>query len=1273
MNKSNYKVNYNKYKLNYSNSPHKSNELRQCHNYKNHQANADSGTTGHFISIEDGAIMQDVKLVEKEKGITVEQPDGSTITSIATGKLPWTWLPEEARTVHIFESLTGSLLSIGLLCDAGYEVTYNKQEVKVTMEGQTVITGKRINKLWMIDLQKGDDSRNSTAQMIANANHAELVKYAHLTMGAPTLSTFMKALKKGYINPPGVNAEIVRKNPPNTTATAKGHLNLIRQGIRSTKEKDAKESEDEEEREFTFPSKRYNQEKFIVCTLQVFNTAELQKLHVDLAGKFPYSSSRSKQYWAIFYSEETNYIHIELLATRSTRDILQAYLAAIEYFDVRGIQTKFIHMDGETSHELEKVIKKKDIKIQFCPPSNHRALKAERAIQTTKNHAIASFCTTDPNFPMKEYDLLVPQIELTLNLMRGSPTNPSISAWHHVHGPFNWASTPIAPIGTKVVIHERANDRGSWAVHGKDGFYIGPKLNHYRCYEVLVTDTGGTRTSDTVAWYPAQCVMPGGSYVELITEAIKDLTKWIQQSTLIPATMISNRSALNQATDTLSAALKTYKEIFQKQHQSDTSESTITTNTPSIESEVQPQQATDTQEVSENVQIQRVSPTLVDKEDTTSSKVGTQSQQQKKTRARPNKQQRLRDKKPQSRQRSPMKSTKAILNHQVRPKRIIPNRTFADGVEMIRPKKNERGHKHTIAMLKEVAHFNHQAKALRKAPQKVEKVESTGRTLNFRMAMNSTEKEQWIKANDEEFQRFKDTGTMNFIQKSSIPKNRTVAYYNPQVKVKSVDGTNTYRVRGTIGGDKVDYPGLVAANTADLKTIKLLINSVISTPSAKFMTIDIKDFYLGTILPRSEYMRISINHMSRKFAEENNLTDENGYYYVEIVKGIYGLPQAGLLAQKKLIHTLQINGYNMCPNTPCLFKHESRKIAFTLVVDDFGIKYESEKDVHHLISTLEQHYKLHIDWTGTDYVGLALKWEYEQKRVSLSMPGYVKQAIERFGAPDGPGALSPMIYEPPKYGKKIQYAENEEEGVPNKEQLKRIQQIVGVFLYYARAIDYSILTAITTISTRQKNINDKLLTAVERMLSYINRFPDAKVIYEASKMELITHADASYLSETGARSRAGGIMWLGDSQHPNQINGAVTCICKIIDTVVASAAEAEYAGLFILAQEAEALRIALEEMGHKQKATTVYCDNACAVGIANDTVKQKRSKALDMRFHWVRDRVRVGHFTIKWIKGIDNLADFFTKPLPAKEHQVIKRKLVHSPDNSDKAQAMRIK
>ena len=574
-------------------------------------------------------------------------------------------------------------------------------------------------------------------------------------------------------------------------------------------------------------------------------------------------------------------------------------------------------------------------------------------------------------------------------------------------------------------------------------------------------------------------------------------------------------------------------------------------------------------------------------------------------------------------------------------------------------------------MAKEVKRFNQQIKALKaiKAKYKDERV------LNFRMAMNSDENKHWIQANDEEFERFDDTKTIKYVHKAEIPADRKIAYYNPQIKVKTANDITTYRVRGTIGGDKVDYPGLVAANTADMKTIKLLLNSVISTNGAKFMTLDIKDFYLGTVLPRKEYMRISEKQMSQKFIDKHNLQNklENGYYYAEISKGIYGLPQAGLLAQEKLIQLLKQHGYSMMPNTPCLFKHETRNIMFSLVVDDFGVKYCDEADAQHLITTLQEEYKLHIDWTGADYVGLTLDWNYEQHTVALSMPGYVKRALERFGTPLGAGANSPMIYEPPKYGEKIQYANTDDnELAANANNTKRLQQIVGVFLYYARAVDYSILTAITTISTRQSKMTDKLMQAVERLLAYMHKYPDAKVIYKASNMQLITHADASYLCETGARSRAGGIMWLGDTANPTQVNGAVTCICKIIDAVVASAGEAEYAGLFILAQEAEVIRTTLDEMGHKQPATTIYCDNACAVGIANDTIKQKRSKAIDMRFHWVRDRVRGGHFDIKWIKGINNLADFFTKALPIHEYQTIKKILVHSPENTEKAQAMRL-
>ena len=509
----------------------------------------------------------------------MEQPDGTKIKSVAIGRLKWKWLPSHLRTVHIFKDLKGSLLSVGLLCDAGFTVTFIKHVVQVTWKGTTVITGKRINRLWMIDMNEvGNESAMTnvgsvstqpqtqyTAQMIVNTTHADIVKYAHLSMGAPTHPTFITAIKRGYISPPGLNTNMVRKNIVATVATAKGHLHLIKQGLQSTKIKPAtEEKEQEKETKFSFPDKTAGEAKKIILTMKIFNTSDFQKLHGDIAGRFPYKSRRGHQYIAVFFSEEANYIHFELLQNRSAGEIVKAYKATVDFFEMCGINIQFLHMDGESSLELEKCIKKRGIKIQFAPPSNHRTLKAERSVQTAKNHIISTLCTTDPNFPMEQWDLLMTQIELTLNLMRGSAINPSISAWHQVHGPFKWNDTPIAPAGTKVVIHERTTDRKSWDPHGKDGFYVGPKMDHYRCFDIYVPETGATRTSDTIAWYPQQCVMPGGSVLELFTEATRDLTTTIKNLANSPPGTAHNRSAINTLADTLANALRKYHNMFHK-------------------------------------------------------------------------------------------------------------------------------------------------------------------------------------------------------------------------------------------------------------------------------------------------------------------------------------------------------------------------------------------------------------------------------------------------------------------------------------------------------------------------------------------------------------------------------------------------------------------------------------------------------------------------------------------------------------------------------------
>jgi len=198
-----------------------------------------------------------------------------------------------------------------------------------------------------------------------------------------------------------------------------------------------------------------------------------------------------------------------------------------------------------------------------------------------------------------------------------------------------------------------------------------------------------------------------------------------------------------------------------------------------------------------------------------------------------------------------------------------------------------------------------------------------------------------------------------------------------------------YRVRGTIGGNQVHYAGETTAQTASMQVLKILCNSVVSDKNAKFMTADIKDFYLGTPLPSPEYMRINLAHIPADIIEKYNMHEyaHSNAVIVEINKGIYGLPQAGRLAQDRLIKHLATHGQQQAENTPCLFKHESNSVTFALVVDDFGIKYTNSADADHLLAALREMYIMTEDrGLKQKYVGITIEHDRVQCRMHLSMP-----------------------------------------------------------------------------------------------------------------------------------------------------------------------------------------------------------------------------------------------------------------------------------------------
>ena len=138
-----------------------------------------------------------------------------------------------------------------------------------------------------------------------------------------------------------------------------------------------------------------------------------------------------------------------------------------------------------------------------------------------------------------------------------------------------------------------------------------------------------------------------------------------------------------------------------------------------------------------------------------------------------------------------------------------------------------------------------------------------------------------------------------------------------------------HRTRFTVGGDRVNYLGEVATPTADMMVAKLLFNSVISTPNAKFMTMDISNFYLMTPLKRPEFIRIKISDIPEEIIVEYKLRElvtEDGSIYIQANRGMYGLPQSGLLANELLEKRLNKHGYRQSKLVPGLWKHDTRPI-----------------------------------------------------------------------------------------------------------------------------------------------------------------------------------------------------------------------------------------------------------------------------------------------------------------------------------------------------------
>jgi hypothetical protein len=174
-------------------------------------------------------------------------------------------------------------------------------------------------------------------------------------------------------------------------------------------------------------------------------------------------------------------------------------------------------------------------------------------------------------------------------------------------------------------------------------------------------------------------------------------------------------------------------------------------------------------------------------------------------------------------------------------------------------------------------------------------------------------------------------------------------------------------------------------------------------------------------------------------------------------------------------------------------------------------------------------------------------------------------------------------------------------------------------LFLGRAVNSTILCPVSAIAAQSSQPTEGKMLQTHQLLDYLASQEEAVLTYNASDMILVVHSNASYLSEPKAQSRAGGHFFLSSGTTIPANNRAILNIAHIIKHVMSSATEAELAALYIMAREAVYIRIVLEEIGHTQPPTPLQTDNTMAEGVVNGKLQPKQTKAIDMRFHWLRD------------------------------------------------------
>ena len=507
----------------------------------------------------------------------------------------------------------------------------------------------------------------------------------------------------------------------------------------------------------------------------------------------------------------------------------------------------------------------------------------------------------------------------------------------------------------------------------------------------------------------------------------------------------------------------------------------------------------------------------------------------------------------------------------------------------------------------------------------------------YEEAKNSTEAAQWASAIQDELQAHEENSTWKLEKRT------------PEMKL--IDSKWIFRVKKDADGKLHRFKARLCARgfmqrrgidfnetfspVVRYDSLRILL-AIITSKNLEVMQFDVQTAFLYGKLEETIFMQIP---------EGLKIEEDPRNVVCKLQRSLYGLKQAPRCWNLRFTSFLSEFNLKECDADKCVFtgKYKNDEVYLALFVDDGLVASKNVETLKKIIQRLSETFKITVEDSNV-FVGLQIERDKRNKRLIIHQSEYTRKIIEKFGMAEAKPANVPA--DPHAALSPSEENDEKSSSVPYRE-------AVGSLVFLAAVSRPDIAFAVNSVSKYLSNHNAAHWRAVKRIFAYLKSTIDYGIEYSSggSNVELIGFSDADYAGDIETRRSTTGYVFC-------LANGAVTWSSQRQRLVTLSTTEAEYVAASTATREAIWIRKLLSDIGYPcDKETTLYVDNQSAIQLVRNPVFHKRTKHIDIHFHFVREKVNEKEIIVEYVPSENQRADIFTKALPRDRFKSICNKL----------------